>query len=489
LNWDKCSTSNQINHGSVHHQVLSENQCERIFSAVLEVLERTGTKVYNEEALALLKQAGCRTDGERVYIPSRLVEKAITSAPSRITLADRNGQRRLKLEGRNTYFGPGPTNPNFIDLETGIRRKVLRQDVCDVATVVDALSGLDFCMSLACISDVTPVLADVHEVKAMLENTIKPIVTWAFNRENNAAIVELCEAAAGGAAALRDNPSFVLYTEPATPLKHPKESLDKLLYMAQKELPVIYTPGVQGNATAPASLAGVIVMAASDCFAGLVIHQLKNEGAPFIAGGVTTNMDMSTTIHCYASSPDFCLMHAGYSELVQHIGLPMFSTAGCSDSKALDMQVAIEYALSIYSAALSGANLVHDVGFLESGMSASLQGLVMGDEIISYVRKMIQGIRVDDETLAVDVIDAVGPGGHFLQEEHTFRNFKSAFWMPKLINREQYTSWEANGKITYDQRLTARTKEILSSHKSEPLDAGLKAEFDKIIARAEARVG
>ncbi|MDZ4132783.1 MAG: trimethylamine methyltransferase family protein, partial [Dethiobacteria bacterium] len=127
--------------------------------------------------------------------------------------------------------------------------------------------------------------------------------------------------------------------------------------------------------------------------------------------------------------------------------------------------------------------------FLESGMSASQQGLVMGDEIISYVRKMLQGIRGDDETLAVDVIDAVGPGGHFLQEEHTFRNFKSAFWMPKLINREQYTSWEANGKITYDQRLTARTEEILVSHKPEPLDAGLKAEFDKIVARAEARVG
>jgi trimethylamine---corrinoid protein Co-methyltransferase len=157
----------------------------------------------------------------------------------------------------------------------------------------------------------------------------------------------------------------------------------------------------------------------------------------------------------------------------------MFSTAGCSDSKALDMQVAIEYALSIYSAALSGANLVHDVGFLESGMSASLQGLVMGDEIISYVRKMIQGIRVDDETLAVDVIDAVGPGGHFLQEEHTFRNFKSAFWMPKLINREQYTSWEANGKITYDQRLTARTKEILKPQ-ARPLTRVLKQNSIKL---------
>jgi trimethylamine---corrinoid protein Co-methyltransferase len=486
VHWEKCSSSNQIDNGSVNFSVLSKSQCERIYRAILEVLERTGTKVYNREALNLLGKAGCRIDGERVFIPSRLVEKAVQSAPSRIAMADRNGKRRLFLEGRNTYFGPGPTNPNFIDLETGERRKVTRQDVCNVARLVDSLPGMDFCMSLACISDVTPVLADVYEVQAMLENTIKPIVSWAFNLENSASIVSMCEIAAGGAANLRDNPSFALYTEPATPLKHPKESLDKLLFMAQKELPIIYTPGVQGNATAPASLAGVIVMAASDCLAGLVIHQLKNEGAPFIAGGVTTNMDMSTTIHCYASSPDFCLMHAGYSELVQYLNLPMFSTAGCSDSKTLDMQAAIEYSLSIYSAALSGANLVHDVGFLESGMSASLQGLVMGDEIISYVRKMIAGIRVDDETLAVDVIDAVGPGGHFLQEEHTFRNFKTAFWMPKLLNREQYTSWEANGRITYDQRLTEKTKQLLAEHQPEVLDEALRAEMQKVIKLAEA---
>ncbi|MFU8794686.1 MAG: trimethylamine methyltransferase family protein, partial [Dethiobacteria bacterium] len=440
--WEKCSSSNQFDNGSVRFSVFSQDQCARVFRAILEVLERTGARIYNEEALELLRNAGCRIDGERVWIPSRLVEKAIESAPSRLALADRNGKRRLFLEGRNTYFGPGPTNPNFIDLDSGERRKVTKQDVRNVARLVDALPSLDFCMSLACISDVTPVLADVHEVQAMLENTSKPIVSWAFNLNNNASIVALCEAAAGGAALLRDNPFFVLYTEPATPLKHPKESLDKLLFMAEKELPVIYTPGVQGNATAPSSLAGVIVMAASDCLAGLVIHQLKNPGAPFIAGGVTTNMDMRTMIHCYASSPDFCLMHAGYSELVQYLGLPMFSTAGASDSKALDMQTAIEYSLSIYTAALSGANLVHDVGFLESGMSASLQGLVMGDEIISYVRKMIAGIRVDDETLAVDVIDAVGPGGHFLQEDHTYRNFKTAFWLPRLMNREQYPAWE-----------------------------------------------
>jgi trimethylamine---corrinoid protein Co-methyltransferase len=485
LYWDRCSTSNQTDNGSVNFSVLSLSQCERIYSAILEVLERTGTKVYNTEALELLRDAGCRVEGERVWIPSRLVDQAVAGAPSRVVLADRNGKRRLFLEGRNSYFGPGPTNPYFIDLDSGERRKVTKQDVCNVARLVDALPGLDFCMSLACISDVTPVLADVHEVDAMLKNTTKPIVTWAYNVGNNAAIVNLCEAVAGSASALRDNPFLVLYTEPATPLKHPRESLDKLLYMAEKGLPVIYTPGVQGNATAPASLAGVIVMAASDCLAGLVIHQLKNPGAPFIAGGVTTNMDMRTMIHCYASSPDFCLMHAGYSELVQYLGLPMFSTAGASDSKLLDMQAAIEYSLSIYSAALSGANLIHDVGFLESGMSASLQGLVMGDEIISYVRKIIAGIRVDDETLAVDVIDAVGPGGHFLQEDHTYRNFKSAFWMPKVINREQFPAWEAAGSLSYRERLTERTRQLLAEHQPEPLSETVKEELSLILEKTE----
>ena len=485
MNWDKCSSSNQVDNSSVRFHVFTESQCARVFSAVLEVLERTGTKVYHPEALQLLGQAGCRIDGERVWIPSRLVEKAIESAPSRIALADRNGKRRLALEGRNSYFGPGPTNPNFIDLDSGERRKVTKNDVFNVATLVDALPSLDFCMSLACISDVNPVLADLHEVHAMLQNTIKPVVTWAFSVRNNAAIVKLCETVAGSEMALRDNPFLVLYTEPATPLKHPKDSVDKLLYMAGKGLPLIYTPGVQGNATAPASLAGVIVMAASDCLAGLVIHQLKNAGAPFIAGGVTTNMDMRTMIHCYASSPDFCLMHAGYTELVHYLGLPMFSTAGASDSKTLDLQAAIEYSLSIYSATLSGANLIHDVGFLESGMSASLQGLVMGDEIISYVRKMIAGIRVDEETLAVDVIDAVGPGGHFLQEEHTFRHFKTAFWLPRLLNREQYPAWEAGGKQTYDRLLTEKTRQILNDHRTEPLDRLIQEELQAQIDLVE----
>lgn len=484
--WEKCSSSNQIDNQSVQFKVLSESQCKRIYNAVLEVLERTGAEIYNPDALERLKKAGCWVDGIRVRIPSYLVERVISTAPSRVVLSDRNGERRLFLEGNNTYFGPGPTNPYFYDLETGERRKVTKKDVCNVAKLVEDLPNLDFCMSLASISDVTPSLADVHEVHAMLQYTTKPIITWAFNEKNQETIVEMCEAIAGGAEALQKNPFLVVYSEPTTPLRHPKESLGKMMYMAKKGLPVIYTPGVQGCATAPASMAGVLVTAAADNLTGLVIHQLTREGSPYIAGGVTTNMDMKTMIHCYGSSPEFCLMHAAYTELVHFMNMPMFSTAGCSDSKLLDEQAAIEYSLSIYSAALSGANIVHDVGFLETGMCASLEGLVMGDEIIGYVRKIIKGIRVDDETLALDVIDKVGPGGHFLGEEHTFNNFKKEFWIPTVINRERYQMWEANGKTTYAQRLKARAQELLSNHQPKQLPNDILHRLQKILDQAEA---
>lgn len=470
----------------VQFKVLDNSKIQRIIQAALAVLEQTGVEIYNECAIDLLKKAGCRVTGRKVYIPARLVEQALATAPSRIILADQHGNSRLFLEGRNCYFGPGPTNPYFYDVETGERRKVTKHDVTQVAKVVEALPNMDFCMSLACISDVTPCLADLHEVQAMLLATTKPFITWAYNEQNQQYIIEMCEAVAGGAEALQRNPFVVLYSEPIAPLKHPSESLGKMMYLAKKKLPAIYTPGVQGCATGPASLAGVLVVALADNLTGLVIHQLTQEGAPYIAGGVTTNMDMSTMIHCYGSSPDFCIMQAAYTEIIQYLELPMFSAGGASDSKVLDEQAAIEYALSIYSAALSGANLVHDVGFLESAMSSSLECLVMADEIISYVRKIVDGIRIDDETLAVDVIGRVGCGGHFLAEEHTLRNFKREFWLPKIINRERYHTWEAGGKIKYKTRLTQKARDLLASHQPKELSSKVQRQIQAIIEQAEA---
>ncbi|SKC35861.1 trimethylamine methyltransferase family protein [Maledivibacter halophilus] len=486
---DHSIRSNQVNNDSVQFSVLSKTQCERIFNGVLEVLEHVGVDIHHKEAVELLRKAGCwvENDGIRVKIPSYVVKQAISTAPSRIVLSDRNKKRTMFMEGNNSYFGPGPTNLNFIDVYTGERRPVTKNDVFNTAKVVDALPNMDYCMSLANITDCTPQLADVHEIHAMLQNTEKPICAWSFDLENLKTIIKMFEAVAGGAEELQKNPNIIFYSEPTTPMVHTKEAVDKLLYMAEKRLPQLYTPAVQAGATGPATRAGTLIINTVDTLTGLVIAQVKSPGAPCVCGGVITNMDMKTTACCYGSSPEFTLMHAAAVELIRYLGIPTWSTAGCSDAKIVDEQVSIEEAITIFGAALSGANIIHDVGFLNSGLCGSLEGVVMGDEIIGMVRSIMRGVRVDDESLALDVIEKVGPGGHFLAEEHTMKNFRREFWQPVCMSRENYEKWLKDGKLTYKQKVNMRARKILETHNPQKLPDDIVAKLDELVAKAEIK--
>lgn len=477
--------SNYKSNNTVQFSVLSHNQCADIFSAALEILERTGSKVYSSEALAMLKSAGCKVEGEHVRIPSYLIKKALNTAPSRIVLCDRNGNRRIFLEGCNSYYGPGPTNPYFYDLETGERRKVVKSDVVNVAKVCDALPNIDFVMSLAGITDCPPELADVHEVHAMLQNTSKTIVGWSTGINNLKIIIEMFAAVAGDLNELQKKPSLALYAgDPVTPLIHPEDALEKLLYMAELGLPVIYPPGLQMGGNSPITIAGTLALGIADNLVGLLLTQLKNEGAPFIGGCIPGIMDMQTT-SCIYCAPEGILAHAAAAEMFRYLNIPMWSTAGVTDSKILDEQSAIESAIMCYTTALAGANLIHDVGFIESGMAASLEQVVMGDEIIGMVRKIIAGVEVNEETLALDVIDEVGPGGHFLGTQHTFKNFKEKIWFPTLIDRQRYSQWESQGKKTMGQRIKEKAQRIIRDYKPEPLVQDVKHKLDLLVEKAE----
>ncbi len=481
--------TNQVNNDSVQFSVLSETQCQRTYNAILEVLEYVGIEVHHKEAVELMRENGCWVDedGIRVRIPSAVAEKAIRTAPSRIVLSDRNGNRKLFIEKNNTYFGPGPTNLNFIDIDTGERRPVVKNDVYNTAKLVDALPNIDFCMSLANISDCTPQLADVHEIHAMLQNNTKPIVAWAFDNDNLDTIIKMFEVVAGGEEALRRNPNVLVYSEPTPPLIHTKEAVDKLLYMAEKGLPQLYTPVVQGCATAPGTRAGTMVINLVDTVAGLIIAQLKNPGTPCLCGGVVTNMDMKTTCIAYGSSPEFSLLHAASTDVLKYMGIPTWGTAGCSDSKSIDEQVGIDLAMTIYTAALSGCNIIHDVGYMESGMSGSADSLVMADEIIGMVRSIMKGIRVDDETLGLDVINKIGPGGHFLAEEHTMKHFREEFWTPECLDRDNYKTWVKKGSKTYAQKVNERVRDILANHEPQKLPEDVLEKLNQLLEEAEAK--
>lgn len=470
---------------TVFFRVLSDDQIEEIYLGALEVLERTGVKIYQDRALALLREAGCHvSEGNRVRIPPALVKEALLSAPSRIGIASRQGERSMLLEDGKVYYGPGPTCPNILDPYTKQRRKFVKNDARNTAKLCDALPNIDFVMSLGSISDVPQSLADLHEFEAMVTNSLKPIVAWAFYVESMEAIYNMCLAISGSEEDFRRNPFMIFYAEPNTPLYHGKDAIDKLLFAAEKAIPIIYTPCPIAGGTAPATLAGMLVDAVAECLSGVVISQLVRKGAPIIIGGVVSIMDMTTTILSYGA-PELALASAALAEIARWLKLPMFSTAGCTDSKSLDEQAALEVAINLLMAGLSGANLVHDVGFLESAMTGSQDLLVLSDEIIGMVKRIVRGIRVDEETLALEIINKVGPGGNFLGEEHTLKHFKKEVWYPKLLDRHMYPDWVASGSLTLAERVNQKTKEILDSYQPQPLASEIQEEVEQILAQAE----
>jgi trimethylamine---corrinoid protein Co-methyltransferase len=464
-------------------QKLSPDQLERIHFASLEILERTGVRLLVPEALELLKSAGADIiDESHVRIPSHLVEWALNTAPKRAIIANRKGERVMPLERRNVFYGPGSDCPNVIDIRTGERRQGKLQDIVEGIRVCDALPNIDFVMSLNIAGDVPQEHADIYQMQAMLENTSKPIMFVTTEFEGCVKAVEMAEIVAGGAEALRRNPFIFLYINVTAPLVHNEEALQKLLFMAEKGLPTSYTPVVLRGASGPITPAGAVAYSNAGELAGLVIAQLKREGTPVILSGGTQDMlDMRSMLDIY-SAPDNRVLCV---EMAQYYGLPIFGLGGASDSKHPDEQAAAEAAFSLLTETMAGSHLIHDVGYLEGGLTNSIEMITMCDELIAWVRKFMQGIVVDEETLALDWIDKVGFDDDFLSLDHTHNHFRED-WYPTLLDRQDHAGWSAEGSLTYRQRAQKKALEIINSHQPEPLpevvSQKLQAIIDKTIA-------
>ncbi len=475
--------SNDQTFVSTQFRRLSDEQCQKIHWASLEVMERTGVRLYEQEALELLKKAGVSaTDGNRVRIPSGLVEKAFTTVPRRVVLCDRYGKRVMPIEGYRSFYGPGSDCLNIIDHRTAERRKPVLQDVVDGMIVADALPNIDFVMSMVLPMDVPQMVADRYQMEVMLNTTTKPIVFVTTEFSGCVDAVEMAEAVAGGAEALRQNPMVACYINVTTGLRHNQEALQKLLYLADKGLPALYIPVGQGGTTAPITPAGCQVIWNVGALVGLVLSQLKREGTPYVmAGWGAGALDMKTMTAPYAE-PD----RRAIAQAIAHFyGLPMFALGGCSDSKCLDQQAGIEAALTLMVAALTGGNIVHDLGYLEGGLCYSLAQLVICDEILGWLAHFIRGVEVNEETLAVDLIDEIGPDGQYLDSEHTLAHFRER-WYPTLLDRNNYDNWQAKGGKTLGQRAADRVESILAEHKPEPLPEDVAQAVHAVVKRAEA---
>lgn len=472
---------NQTQRAGVHFRVLRDDQCEQIALAAIEVLGRVGARFYEPQAVEILRKAGCEvTDGYIVRFPSALIRQALGTVPGRFTLYTRAGKPAIMVEPNRTYFGPGPTCCYFVDPQTRVRRLFVKHDAALVARVCDALPNIDYVMSLGSVSDVPQDAADVHEFDAMVRETDKPIMTWAFSRKSLVLLHRMCAEVKGSEEAYAREPFMIHYGEPSSPLKHSADAVQKLVFCAERGIPLVYAPCPIAGGTAPTTLAGVLVQDLAETLGGVVLSQLIRPGTPIVVGGVVSILDMRTTILSYGA-PELSLLSAAAAEVAASLGLPMFSTAGCTDSKCLDEQAAAEAMMSITFAALSGANFVHDVGYIESAMTGSLEQLVMCDELIGMARHVARGIRVDDETLAVGVIADAVEAGDFLTHEHTARHFREEFYFPRLMDRRRFGEWAASGRETMGDRVRAMLALILKKHRAPALPAGVRKKLDEIV--------
>lgn len=462
-------------------QNLTDDQMEQLHLATLDTLEQVGVKVCEPEALQLLGDAGARIDKDLVKIPPWMIQQALQTAPCKIAIYNRSGERALSLEKGKIYFGTGSDTPCIIDIETGKRRKSIKQDTINATRIADALENIDFVMSMARASDVPGERTDRHHFEAMTLNSTKPIIFDAHDRQGLLDIIEMGALVKGGKKQLVEKPYIMHYTEPTSPLVHTKNALEKMMIAAENGIPLVYAPAVMCGATGPVTTAGAIVVGNAEILSGLVIHQLKKKGAPFIYGGGTPPLNMITTI-CSYGDPQGFMGAALLTQLSDYYKLPSFSIAGCTDAQAFDQQAAMESGFNLLFAALAGGNLIHDIGYIGAGMTYSLEHLVLCDEGAGMAKFITRGVEINPETIALEVIEKVGPGGHFLTEQHTMDHFRSHMHFTRLFNRNTYDNWQAAGAKTFGDSANDLIKEILHWHEVPPLDPAVEKAVKKLAA-------
>jgi trimethylamine---corrinoid protein Co-methyltransferase len=466
-------------------RLLNEEQIEKIYDASLEVLEKTGTVVKHKEALEMLDGAGAKVvDKERVKIPSHIVEEALKNVNSSVVISNRDGDKSMYLEGDNVYFGPGSETPYVLDLYTGKRRKSVKNDTVMAAKVIDFLTNIDFAMSFGLATDIQNETCDAHHFEAMVLNTNKPIIFTAYDKEGVDYIFKMACVAAGGEKQFRENPFILHYAEPTSPLIHSEPTIDNLFACVERDIPVMYVPGASMGGTAPMTFAGGYVQSNAEFLVGLILTQLKKKGAKILFGGGVNPLDMKTMTFSYGA-PEAWISRVIRKELAEYIGVPVFATGGCTDAKIIDQQAAIEAANSLMLSALSGQNLIHDVGYIDSGLTSSLEMLLMADEIIATIKRVLKSLRVNKDTLAVDVINEVGPGKDYLSHEHTYKHFKEVLFQSDLLTRDNYDNWARKGSKSMGDLIKEKVIDILETHEGHRLNEDQEKEIKKLLAESD----
>jgi len=469
------------------YKSVSPQEIEMIHQASMRVFAEVGVEVNDADALKYLHDAGAEVDYQkkRFWAPEAWVMDKISTAPSQVTLCGRDEKNDMVLGGTKVYMGTGGTALGILDIETGKRRLTSLQDVRQTARLVDALDNVHFFVLPVYPAELDQEIVDVNRFYAGLSNTSKHVMGGVYSIEGVRKVIKMGEAIMGGREALRKRPILSMITCIMSPLKLDAKYTQLMMEVISAGIPLATPPAPIAGATSPVTLTGTIVQLNVEALSGILLAQVINPGTPVLYSAVPTTADMRTMGFLFGAVENG-IMNAVMAQLAQRYGLPIYATAGVSESKIPDVQSGYEKMSTSMLAALAGANYIHDsAGLIESGMTVAYEQYVIDDEINGMVMRAVRGVEVEEDTLALEAIRTVGPGGNYVAEPHTVKYMRSEFFMPQVANRQPRLMWEEGGALDGREKARSIAKEILASHQPLRIDpvveTGLKIDLPELI--------
>lgn len=460
------------------YQPLNTEQIEQIHLASLDVLEHTGLQIENEEALALYRRGGARIEGQRVYIAPGMVHAALEKVPHRVLLAGRDPDQDLVLECKRVYAGTGGSPTMVLDPGADRVRSATLQDLADLTRLADALVHCDFVVMPLSPTDVSAKDAPINRFYTCVTHTTKHVMGGVGSVAGARQVIEMGTLIAGSLEALRERPFISAITSwMVSPLRLDTQVTDILIEWCKYGLPVALSSAPMAGSTSPVTLAGSLVQLNAEQLSGIVLTQLVQPGTPVLAGYIPGSADMRSGGYL-GGTIEFGMMQAGAAQLAHFYGVPIYGSAGMTDAKLPDVQAGYEKMSTLLLSAMGGCNYIHHaIGMITNMNSTSLEQAVIDDEIVGMAMRVLRGIQVTPDSLAMEAIHRVGPGGHYLMDPHTVKFMRSEFFYPDLADRQNRSAWEADGKPDTRKRAVARVEKLLQDHAAP----GLPPDVDKAI--------
>ena len=476
------------------YKPLSDDGITTIHKAAITILEKTGMTFESglDDTLTMLESAGARVDRTqgRIRFPAKLIEEQMKKAPNRVILYSRDGKNDLDLTENRVYLGTGGAAIKVLDLETGKPRSTTLHDIYQIGRLVDRLNHIHFYLRPCVPTDISESDYDINMFYACLKSTSKHVMSGVNNEAGLHQIIDLASMIAGDKSRLQEHPFISIITSFAiSPLKLCTQSTRIMQEANRQNIPVALSAAPMSGSTSPMTMAGTLAQLHAEQLAGICICQLTQAGAPILYGGIPGMANLKTMGYL-GGAVECGMMNAAIHQLAHHIGVPNYNSSGLTDSKVPDAQAGWEKAMTTLLTAMGGSNYVHHAaGMLESMLAVAYEQYVIDDEIIGMCCKVLDGIKVDPDHLALDVIDGVGPGGNFMTSEHTMKYMRKEYFPGNGVSDSRSRDkWEKDGGLDARERARKLAKRILSeapaSHISEEMDRSIRNRFKILLKTA-----